>query len=90
MCEPCALGCPNTMIFVLGSKSGQHLHITPYGFNPGFSRGLFRVFGTSSVWVPLKSINGDILRLFLMSFEVFSHLGCVYTSNPSLGLSTLL
>jgi hypothetical protein len=25
-----------------------------------------------------------------MSFEVFSHLGFVYTSKPSLGLSTLL
>jgi hypothetical protein len=25
------------------------------------TKGLFRVFGTSRVWVPLKSINGDIL-----------------------------
>jgi hypothetical protein len=37
------------------------LRITPYGFNLGFSRGLFRVSGTSRVWMPLKSIHGDIL-----------------------------
>jgi hypothetical protein len=39
----------------------QNLHITPYGFNSGFSRGLFRVFGTFRVWMPHKSIKCDIL-----------------------------
>jgi hypothetical protein len=39
--------------------------------------------------MPLKSINGDILWLFLMSFDVFSHLGFIDTSKPNLGLSTL-
>jgi hypothetical protein len=39
--------------------------------------------------MPLKSINGDILLPFLMSFEVFSHLGFIDTPKPSLGLSTL-
>jgi hypothetical protein len=39
--------------------------------------------------VPLKSINGDILWPFLMSFEVFSHLGFIDTLKTSLGLSTL-
>jgi hypothetical protein len=63
--------------------------MTPYGFGPGFSRGLFRVFGTSRVWVPLKSINGDILWPFLMSFEVLSHLDFIDIPKPSLGLSTL-
>jgi hypothetical protein len=34
----------------------------PLGFfSPGFSRGLFRVFGTSRVWISLKFTNGDIL-----------------------------
>jgi hypothetical protein len=40
---------PNFMVFALRSKSVQHLHKTPYGFNLGFSRDLFRVFGTSRV-----------------------------------------
>jgi hypothetical protein len=39
--------------------------------------------------MPLKSIDGDILFPFLMSFEVFSLLGFIDTPNPSLGLSTL-
>jgi hypothetical protein len=39
--------------------------------------------------MPHKSINGDILWPFLMSFEVFSHLGFIDTPKPSLGLSTL-
>jgi hypothetical protein len=29
--------------------------------NLGFSRGLFRIFGTFRVWMPLKSIKCDIL-----------------------------
>jgi hypothetical protein len=33
----------------------------PLGFSPGFSRGLFKVFGTYRVWMLLKSIHGDIL-----------------------------
>jgi hypothetical protein len=44
MCEPYALGYPNSLVFALRSKSVQNLHITPYGFSPGLSRGLFRVF----------------------------------------------
>jgi hypothetical protein len=38
--------------------------------------------------VPHKSINCNILRLFLMSFEVFSCLGFIITPKPGLGLST--
>jgi hypothetical protein len=49
ICEPYDLRYPDSMVFALGSKSVQHLHITPYGFSVGFSRGLFRVFGTSRV-----------------------------------------
>jgi hypothetical protein len=33
----------------------------PLGFSPGFFRGLFKVFGTSRVWISLKFINDDIL-----------------------------
>jgi hypothetical protein len=33
----------------------------PLGFQYRFSRGLFRVFGTSRVWMLLKFIHGVIL-----------------------------
>jgi hypothetical protein len=46
------------MIFALRSKNVKILHITPLGFQ---SRVLFSVSGSSRVWMPLKSINGDIL-----------------------------
>jgi GT2 family glycosyltransferase len=50
------------MVFALRSKNVHILHTTPsYGFSPGFLRGLFRVFGTSRVWMLLKSIPVDIL-----------------------------
>jgi hypothetical protein len=39
--------------------------------------------------MPLKSINGDILLSLLINFEVLSYLGFVYSSEPSLELSTL-
>jgi hypothetical protein len=89
-CEPYDLRYPNSMFFALRSKSVHILQITPWGFSLGFSRVLFRVFGTSRVWMPLKSINGDILWSLLINFEVLSYLGFVYSSKPSLGLSTLL
>jgi asparagine N-glycosylation enzyme membrane subunit Stt3 len=61
----------------------------PLGFQSGFSRGLFRVFGISRVWISLKFFNGDILLSLLISFEVLFCLGFVYPSKPSLGLSTV-
>jgi hypothetical protein len=61
ICEPFDLRYPNSMVLALRFKSVQHLHITPLGFSLGFSRGLFRAFGTSRVWMPHHSINGEIL-----------------------------
>jgi hypothetical protein len=61
ICEPHDLRYPISMIFALRSKMCILLQITPYGFSPGFFRGLFRVFGTSRVGMLLKSIHGDIL-----------------------------
>jgi hypothetical protein len=49
------------MIFALGSKSVQNLHITPLGFQFGVFSGLFRVSGTSRVSMSLRFIHGDIL-----------------------------
>jgi hypothetical protein len=60
-CEPFDMRYPIAMIFALRSKMCTFLQITPKGFSPWFFRGLFRVFGTSRVWMPLKPINGDIL-----------------------------
>jgi hypothetical protein len=79
MCEPYALGYPNSLVFALRYKSVQNLHITPYGFNPGFFRGLFRVSGTSRIWVLSNIIKGDILCPFLISFENLTHLGFIDT-----------
>jgi hypothetical protein len=59
MCEPYDLRYPNTLVFALGSKSVQNLHI--WGFPFGVFSGLFRVSGTSRVWMSLRFINGDIL-----------------------------
>jgi hypothetical protein len=44
MCEPYDLRYPNTLVFALESKSVQNLHITPLGFQLGFSRGLLGFF----------------------------------------------
>jgi hypothetical protein len=82
MCETYDLRCPNTLVFALWSKSAPILHLAPYGSNLGFSTGLFRVFGTFRVWMPLKSFQEDILGSFLISFEVFSCLGFPYIHKP--------
>jgi hypothetical protein len=61
MCEAYDFRFPNTLVFAPWSKCAPILHLAPYGFNLGFSKGLLRVFGTFRVWMPLKSIKGDIL-----------------------------
>jgi hypothetical protein len=61
ICEPYDLRYPNSMVFALGSKSVQHLHITPRVFILGVLVVLFRVSDTSRVWMPFEFFRWDIL-----------------------------
>jgi hypothetical protein len=63
---------------------------SPLGFNYRVFRVLFEVFDTSRVWISHKSIQGDILWLFQLSFEVFFCLSLICSITPNLGLSSLL
>jgi hypothetical protein len=73
------------MVFALRSKNVHIFRDNPLGFSPSFSRGLFRVSGTSRVWILLMLINGDILCLCLMSFEVFSYYALFTLLSPVQG-----
>jgi hypothetical protein len=62
MCEPYALEYPKSMVFALGSKSGQNLHIPPrvsiWGFQWPFL-GFLVLLGFECHLSPLMVISHD-------------------------------
>jgi hypothetical protein len=62
MCEPYALGYPNSMVFALGSKSVPNLHITPRVSIQGFlgvCLGFLVLLGFVYHLSPLSGISYD-------------------------------
>jgi hypothetical protein len=64
MCQPYDLSYSNTLVFALGSKSMQNLHITPRVSIWGFS-GPFRVLA-------LLELECHLSPLMVISYEYFS------------------
>jgi hypothetical protein len=86
-CEPYDLRHLIIMVCCILVHKCTNFALSPLGFN---SRVLFEVFDTSRVWISHKSIQGDILWLFQLSFEVLFCLSLICSITPNIGLSSLL